>query len=82
MDGKNERTQTEQRLQHRVEELEKRAFKDALSGLLNRETAELCVKKRLGEMRAGENCALFIVDLATKISSEGVNLDKQAFNAS
>ena len=63
MDGKNERTQTEQRLQHRVEELEKRAFKDALSGLLNRETAELCVKKRLGEMRAGENCALFIVDL-------------------
>ncbi len=50
-------------LRHRFEELQQRATKDALSGLLNRDTVELCIKQRLAEMTPEDTCALFIVDL-------------------
>ena len=45
------------------EELRQRAAIDALSGLLNRDTLETCIKRRLDRMHPGESCALFIVDL-------------------
>ena len=45
------------------EELRQRAAIDALSGLLNRDTLETCIKRRLDRMRPVESCALFIVDL-------------------
>ncbi len=48
---------------HEFEELQERASKDALSGLLNRVTAEQYIKKRLQNMSAKEACAMFIVDL-------------------
>ena len=55
----------------------------------DKELSDICLRKQsppippdiskgLGRNRARED----IVNLATKISSEGVNLDKQAFNAS
>lgn len=50
-------------LRHRFEELQRRASKDALSGLLNRATVEHCIKQRLAEMAPEDTCALFIVDL-------------------
>ena len=50
-------------LQHQVEELREQASKDALSGLLNRVSAEEYIKIRLKNMGPEENCALFIVDL-------------------
>lgn len=46
-----------------LEELQRRATKDALSGLMNRETLELHIKERLKAMTPEETCALFIVDL-------------------
>lgn len=52
-----------QTLEHRYEELQERASKDALSGLLNRETAEAYIIQRLQQMTAGDACALFIIDL-------------------
>ncbi len=54
---------TNQTLQHQVEELRERASKDALSGLLNRTTAEQYIRDRLESMGAEDTCALFIVDL-------------------
>ena len=49
--------------QDRFQELQERATKDALSGLLNRITAEQSVKKRLSILGEEELCALFIIDL-------------------
>ena len=49
--------------QNKIEELRQRAAKDALSGLLNRATAEELIKKRIRNMSEKETCALFIVDL-------------------
>lgn len=46
-----------------LEELLRRASKDALSGLLNRATMERSIKERLKAMEPEETCALFIVDL-------------------
>ena len=53
----------EQTLRHRLAELQKRAAKDALSGLLNRDTMEQSIKGRLLDMEPEDTCALFIVDL-------------------
>lgn len=50
-------------LEHEFEELQERASKDALSGLLNRVTAEQYIEKRLQNMSAKEACAMFIIDL-------------------
>lgn len=50
-------------LRHQFEELQERASKDALSGLLNRQTAEAYINRRLQKMSAEDSCALFIVDL-------------------
>lgn len=50
-------------LQQQVEELQERATKDALSGLLNRGTSEIYINQRLNTMAADETCALLIVDL-------------------
>lgn len=50
-------------IQHQFEELKERAAKDALSGLLNRSTAEIYINKRLSNMSPEDLCALFIVDL-------------------
>ena len=60
---KNREAAEEQSLRRQFEELEKRAARDELSGLLNRAAAEQYIASRLEEMRAGESCALFIVDL-------------------
>ena len=49
--------------QHQFEELQRRASKDALSGLLNRVTAEQYIKDRLAAMGPEDSCALMIVDL-------------------
>lgn len=46
-----------------LEELRRRASRDALSGLLNRATMEQSIQERLRAMTSDENCALFIVDL-------------------
>ena len=50
-------------LQHQFEELRERASKDALSGLLNRATAQQYIVRRLKDLGAKDSCALFIVDL-------------------
>ena len=50
-------------LRHQFQELQERASKDALSGLLNRQTAESYISERLKEMTAEQTCALFIIDL-------------------
>lgn len=50
-------------LQHRLAELQERASKDALSGLLNRGTSEQYINRRLQSMAADDVCALFIIDL-------------------
>lgn len=52
-----------QSLQHQFAELQERATKDALSGILNRATAELYINQRLCQMAPEELCALFIIDL-------------------
>ncbi len=44
-------------------ELQERASKDALSGLLNRATAEQYIQNRLETLHPDDFCALFIVDL-------------------
>ena len=46
-----------------LEELQRRASRDALSGLLNRATMEQSIRERLQAMTPEERCALFIVDL-------------------
>lgn len=44
-------------------ELQERASKDALSGLLNRITAEQHIARRLDSLKQEEYCAFFVVDL-------------------
>ena len=51
------------KLQIQFEELQKRASKDSLSGLLNRETAETYINSRLKHMSPDDVCAMFIIDL-------------------
>ncbi len=51
------------KLQHQFEELQQRASIDALSGLLNRDTLEQCIKEQLEKMAPEDTCALFIIDL-------------------
>ena len=46
-----------------LEDLQRRASRDALSGLLNRATMEQSIQERLQAMTPEETCALFIVDL-------------------
>lgn len=46
-----------------LRQLQERADKDALSGLLNRETAERYIRKRLQSLPEGDCCALLIIDL-------------------
>lgn len=46
-----------------LKDLQRRASMDMLSGLLNRAATERAIKDRLLEMRQGDTCALFIVDL-------------------
>lgn len=55
--------QSDSALRRQFEELQERAAKDALSGLLNRATAEAYIKKRLEKVGPEESCAMFIVDL-------------------
>ena len=74
-----------------VKEAEESHYRTIALGKLmsDKELSDICLRKQsppippdiskgLGRNRARED----IVNLATKISSEGVNLDKQAFNAS
>ena len=63
MDKKNLIISSAGSIRDRLEELQQRAMKDKLSGLLNRDTVEQCVKERLQAMSQGDTCALFIVDL-------------------
>ena len=56
-------SQSKRGLRQEIRELQKRATKDSVSGLLNRMAAEQFVKDRLREQKAGDNCALFIIDL-------------------
>ena len=46
-----------------LEDLQRRASRDAISGLLNRATMEQSIQERLQAMAPEETCALFIVDL-------------------
>lgn len=46
-----------------LEELLRRASRDALSGLLNRDTMEREIRRRLGTLSPDDTCALFILDL-------------------
>lgn len=63
MREENHRPPTSLSLQHEFMELRERARKDALSGLLNRVTAESYINKRLREVGPDDLCALFIIDL-------------------
>lgn len=58
-------TSSEARMQDPVflADLQRRASRDALSGLLNRAAMEQSIKERLAAMTQEETCALFIVDL-------------------
>ena len=55
-------------MEKRIEELQRMATRDALSGLMNRDTLERCIKERLAAMTAEETCALFIVDLDDRLA--------------
>ena len=50
-------------MQKQIDELQRLAMKDELSGLMNRDTLERRIKERLANMMPEETCALFIVDL-------------------
>ncbi len=63
MSEKSNAQPVSQYMKHKFEELAERASKDALSGLLNRETAEMYINQRLDNMLQNETCALFIVDI-------------------
>lgn len=63
MEEEKRTVRTDAALQAEIQELQRRATKDTLSGLLNRATVEQSIRKRLQAMGPGETCALFIVDL-------------------
>ncbi len=63
MSDSRQETSADRSLEKRIEELQKRASKDELSGLLNRSTAEQYITARLDELQKDEMCALFIIDL-------------------
>lgn len=63
MDEMNRELSSSFSWQHQLEELQERASKDTLSGLLNRGTAELCISQRLKTKAPDELCALFIIDM-------------------
>ena len=63
MQEKNNTSEDRPIFEHRFEDLQERASKDALSGLLNRVTAEQYIRQRLQSMEENETCALFIIDL-------------------
>ncbi len=50
-------------LQGQFEELWRRASKDSLTGLLNRETLEQHIRDRIDSMEPADDCALIIIDL-------------------
>ena len=52
-----------QSLLYGFDELRQNAYKDSLSGLLNRAAMEKCIRNRMAEMSPEERCALFIIDL-------------------
>ena len=60
---KDSMSSSSKKLQIQFEELQKRASKDSLSGLLNRETAETYINSRLKHMSPDDVCAMFIIDL-------------------
>lgn len=62
MEGKTAAAPREE-LPLRLEELLRRASRDALSGLLNRDTMEREIRRRLAALLPEEACALFILDL-------------------
>ena len=66
-------------LRHQFQELQERASKDALSGLLNRQTAESYISARLKEMTAEQTCALFLGKSET--AGEYVSLFKPVCSA-
>ena len=55
--------QFDRSLRRQFEELQERAAKDSLSGLLNRATTEAYINQRLEQAGPEETCAMFIVDL-------------------
>ena len=55
-------------LQDQIQELRELARKDSLSGLLNRVTAEQCIKQRLARLKPDELCAM--MELLTKWSQK------------
>lgn len=63
MSNEKELSTIPQSLKNQLNQLEERARKDALSGLLNRAAAESYINQRLAAMTPDELCALFIVDL-------------------
>ena len=63
MDEKTLSISSAAEMENRIEELQRLATRDALSGLMNRDTLERCIKERLSAMTTEETCALFIVDL-------------------
>ena len=48
-----------QSLLYGFDELRQNAYKDSLSGLLNRAAMEKCIRNRMAEMSPEERCALF-----------------------
>lgn len=62
MQESNNTSQDSLALEQEFEELQERASKDALSGLLNRVTAEQYINERLQSMGENDTCAMFIID--------------------
>ncbi|MDO5134722.1 MAG: EAL domain-containing protein [Eubacteriales bacterium] len=50
-------------LADQIEKLKDAAYRDYVTGLLNRGAAEIYIENILGQLRDGENCMLIIVDL-------------------
>ena len=63
MDNMNQTLPESPALQDQIQELRELARKDSLSGLLNRVTAEQCIKQRLARLKPDELCAMMIIDL-------------------
>ncbi|MGI6254469.1 MAG: EAL domain-containing protein [Acutalibacter sp.] len=56
-------SQVKKNFRHEEKRPRRRAAKDELSGLWNRDTVERSIKRRLTEMGPHDSCALFLVDL-------------------